>query len=70
MDSPRITSTNVANGQLRLVMPTRKVVLNGSTSASFSANPIEKSDTATRPKNTAYLIHLSRSCSHLGGRNW
>lgn len=65
IDRPKITVTNVTYGQLRLVMPTRKVVLKGSTSESFSASPMENSDTTTRPKNTAYLIHFRRSALDL-----
>ena len=65
-----MTSTKAPYGHGRLVMPTRKVVLNGSTSASFSASTIENSDTTSSTKKTPYLTHLSLWC-HLGGsRNW
>ena len=51
-------------------MPTRKVVLKGSTSASFSASTIENSDTASSTKNTPYFTHFSRLCHFMGRRNW
>src|SRR3569623_236339 len=54
------TVQNVTKGQERFHTPTRKEVLHGSTSASLSAHPMEKKDTASRMVNMPYLIHFFR----------
>src|SRR6188768_1391013 len=43
-------------------------VLNGSTSASCSANAVEYSDMPNRPRKMMYLIGQSRSCKPHGNR--
>lgn len=67
-DIPSSAQTNNPYGHARWRMPTRNVVLNGSTSASFSASPIENTETVSRPKKRAYFSHFSRSCQARG--NW
>jgi hypothetical protein len=65
-ESPNKTATNRPYGQALLVMPTKKVVLKGSTSDNTSAKPMENMDTVSKPKKMAYLSHFSRSCNHCG----
>ncbi len=44
--------------------------MNGSTSASFSAVPIEWKDTARSATKTPYFTHFSRWCQRGGSWNW
>ena len=69
-DQPRMAPMNNQNGHVRFHTPTRKVVLNGSISASFSAVSIEKKDTPSRPRKMPYFSQRSLSCSGFGSSFW
>jgi hypothetical protein len=47
-------------------IPTKNVVLNGSTSANFSASGIENAETASKNRKMPYFRFFNRRCQRIG----